>query len=93
LAVTPWATTLSSTVRHDRFAERRIRRREHCCQQCHLQRAERREYDRGEEEAEYDRQRQADQQQPLREAEVTPDDTEIRVGGIGEQSHGKRQFR
>jgi hypothetical protein len=79
-------------IRHDRLAERCIRRGKHRRQQCQLQGRERGEHDSGGDKAEHDCQRQTDQQQPLREPEVAPDDTEIRVGGVGEQDHGQRHF-
>ena len=46
----------------------------------------------GEEKAEQDRQWQTDAEKSLREAQIAPDDTKIRVGGIGEQNHGEGQL-
>ena len=54
-------------IGHDRFAERRVGRRQHRRQQGHFQNLELREDDGGDEKAEHDRQGQTDQQQPLRE--------------------------
>ena len=80
-------------IGHDRFAERRVGRRQYRRQQGHLQNFELWEDDGGDEKAEHDRQGQTDPQQPLRESEVPFDDAEIRVGGVGEQNHRERQFR
>jgi len=44
-------------------------------------------------ETQHDSQGQTLQQQLLGESEVPSDDTEIRVGGVGEQYHDEGQFR
>jgi hypothetical protein len=53
---------------------------------------ERGEHDRGEQKAEQDRQRQTDPEKSFREAHIAAHDSEIRVGGGGEQHYGERQF-
>ena len=53
---------------------------------------ERGEHDRGEQKAEQDRQRQTDPEKSFREAHIAAHDSEICVGGVGEQHHGERQF-
>ena len=79
-------------IGNDRFAERRVGRRQYRGQQGHLQDFEPGKDDGGDDKAEHDRQGQTERQQPLRQPEVPFDDAEIRVGGVGEQNHGERQF-
>jgi hypothetical protein len=51
-----------------------------------------REHQSREEEAKSDRQRQANEQQPRRNPDVAPANAEVRIGSVGEQNDGAREF-
>jgi hypothetical protein len=61
-------------------------------QQRHLQKYSIREQDCGEDKPEHDCQWQTNPEKSFRKAQISPNHTEIRVGGIGEQKHGEREF-
>ena len=56
------------------------------------QNAEQGEQDPSDQKAEQDRQWQTDPEKSFGEPKIAPDDSEIRVGGVGKQHHGERQL-
>ena len=93
LDVQPLADVGRDTLIGDhRLAQRRVGRRQHGREDRDLEQGQAAEQHHTDPETEHDRQRQADQQQPLWDTETFLQHPEIGIRGIGEQHHRQRQF-